>query len=313
MFPRRRATCFSFCYNHPSTDCEFRSAFENDDTAPDICLPPSLDLALHPVSTRLIRCHNKHIQRRPSPALLSHCQGYSGTSKLMSAALATQRLDKGKQPDCGVFDQHHEPIGNRDNRHRAYHMQMVEHARNNALSLLNAHFCNPSIDPSANPLNYAFKLGHHALGPKGGFDRDDLCGLALSSVLESTVGSTLPPLSRSTCKPRDVPQVGVDPVDALSPSSSPGARRPAQLSASGDNAHPALRNSKPCSSSNNQGYSRPLDAFSGTSSSSLANPFHSTQQLYPDVSSGHAPLQADPALVLAHSELRRKKSARASR
>ena len=245
---------------------------------------------------------------------MSHCQGYSGTSKLMSsAALAAERLDKGKQPDRGVFDQHHEPIGNRDNRHRAYHMQMVEHARNNALSLLNAHFFNPSIDPSANPLNYAFEPGHHAPGPKGGFDRDDLCGLGLSSIVVSTVESTLPPSSRSTCKPRDVPQVGVDSVDALSPSSSPGARRPAQLSASGDNAHPALRNSKPCSSSNNQGYSRPLDAFSGTSSSSLANPFHSTQQLYPDVSSGHAPLQADPALVLAHSELRRKKSARASR
>jgi hypothetical protein len=247
---------------------------------------------------------------------LSHCQGYSGTSKLMSsAALATQRLEKGKQPDRGVLDQHHEATGNGDNRHRAYHMQMVELARNKALSLFNAHFYNPSIDPSANPLNYAFKPGHHALGLKGGFDRDDHCGLALSSVLESTVGSTLPPSSRSTCKPRDVPQVGVDSVDALSPSSSPGARRPAQLSASGDNAHPALRNSKPFSSSNNQGYSRPLDAFSGTSSSSLANPFHSTQQLYPDadVSSGPAPLQTAPALVLAHGELRRKQSPRASR
>ena len=212
----------------------------------------------------------------------------------MSAAVAAQRLYKSKQPDRGVFDQHHELIGNWHNRHRAYHMQMLEHVQNNALSLLNAHSVNPSIEPSANPLDYAFKPGHHALRPKAGFDRDDQCGLALSSIMESTVGSIF------------VPQVGVDSIDAISPCSSSGAHGPARLSVSGGSAHPALRNSKLFSWSNDQGYTRRLDAFSGTSSSSLTHPFHPTQQLYADESSWHALLQADPALILVHGELRRK-------
>ena len=220
---------------------------------------------------------------------------------MSSAALAAQHLDKGKQPDRGVFDQNDELVGNQHNRHRAYHMQMVEHERKNALSLLNAHFFGPSIDPSVSPLNYASRPGHDALKPKGGIDRDRLCGLALSSVTESTVESTY------------VLEVGVDSVDALSPSSSQGARGTPQLSASDGSAHPALRNSKLLSWSNNQGSSWRLDAFSGTSSSSLGHHFHPAQQMYAEGFRGHAPLQADPELFPAHGEFRRKQSARASR